>query len=192
MLPHIALPEARHTLEPRMSILTSVLRTSVAAYNARPTAWQFSLDKKARALLLNRLWYFQVAQALHNDTGILLVPNHGESYFVIDEALVLRFKHLGGDLLSKNYQTERMRHWNRQLRMEGIPPWNRLEFGYRLDITGTTIRDAFVLLREDKRLLWIWQVMGLPISTFAAQTALPLTSSIQGNSQLFAYSNYSA
>ena len=190
MIDYIALPSARSTLEPRMRILTNTLTMSVNIYNARPIAWQLSLDAKSRALLLNRLWYYNVRQQLQNDAGVRLVRNHSEFYFAFDDTLVLRFKHLDRNLLSKNYRTQRIADWNRQVRLDGMPPWDRLEFGYRLDITGTSIQDAFVLLRHGERLLWVWQVMGPHINTFAIQ--MPLAPFPGGQSEVFAFDDYNA
>ncbi len=113
----------------------------------------------------------------------------GESYFVIDDCFALRFKHLDRNLMSMNYPTKRARDWNRQLRLPGLPPWDRLEFGYRMDITGTAIQDAFILLRKGGVFLWIWQVMGDRIDTFPVQRQLSV-SGAEEPLELVAYNNY--
>ena len=131
--------------------------------------------------------------ALADDSMVRREKNRGgESYFVIEDSFALRFKHLDGNLMSRNYPTRRFRNWDHQLRMPGLPPWDRLEFGYRMDITGSTIRDAFILLRRGKVFLWIWQVMGQRIDTFPVQRSLWPGGSGDEEEPLIAYNNYGA
>ena len=187
---HIKLLQARELLEPRMPVLTGQLRLAVAAWNARPESWQVSLDSKARGIFLNRQWHHGVQSALADDFALRRENNQGgESYFVLDDSFALRFKHLDKNLISRNYPTRRSRQWEHQLRMPGLPPWDRLEFGYRMDITGSALRDAFVLLRKSGIFLWVWQVMGERIDTFPVQGTL-FASQPAEPEEYWAYTNY--
>ena len=187
---HIRLSEAREVLEPRMPTLANSLRLSVSAWNVRPESWQVSLDAKARGIFLNRQWHHGVQEALVDDSGIRRESNKGgESYFVLDDSFALRFKHLNNGLMSRNYPTRRAKQWEYQLKMPGLPPWDRLEFGYRMDISGTSIKDAFILLRKAKNFLWIWQVMGERIDTFPVQGTLSLSQTTEPE-EFRAYSDY--
>ena len=196
MSDYITLPEVRQILEPsngesRISVFTNQLRLTIDSWNARPESWQVSLDTKSRGLLINRQWHYMVQNALADDPMIRREKNSGgESYFVLENRCVIRLKYLNRNLMSMNYPTRRSRHWNRQLKMPGLPPWDRLEFGYRLDITGTTIENAFVLLRQEENFLWVWQVMGERIDTFHAQWPLLLQEEDAEPAELFAYSDY--
>lgn len=187
---HIRLSQAREVLEPRMSALATQLRLAVNTWNLRPESWQISLDTKARGIFLNRLWHHGVQVALFDDHGVRRESNEGgESYFVLDDSLALRFKHLDKTLTSRNYPTRRAKQWEFQLRMPGLPPWDRLEFGYRMDITGSTVKDAFILLRKARDFLWVWQVMGERIDTFPVQGTLFAVQPAEP-SEFWAYSNY--
>ena len=53
--------------------------------------------------------------------------------------------------------------------LEGLPECEWLEVGYRLDITGTVLQDAFVLLRVGNRIAWLWQINGNEIDEFPIQ-----------------------
>ncbi len=189
---NISLSEAKTILGSRMGVLTTQLRLTIEMWNSRPASWQVSLDSKTRGMFVNRHWYHGVQTALSDDPMVRRIKDSGaESYFVIENSFALRFKHLGRNLMSMNYPTKRAQDWNRQLRLPGLPPWDRLEFGYRMDITGTTIRDAFVLLRKGGAFLWIWQVMGHRIDTFPVQRQLPFDRA-EEPLELVAYSNYGA
>ena len=97
---HTRLIEARKVLEPRIGVLANQLRLAISAWNARPESWQVCLDTKARGLFLNRQWHHGVQVALFDDSGVYRQENKGgESYFVLEESLALRFKHLNGNLL---------------------------------------------------------------------------------------------
>lgn len=52
---------------------------------------------------------------------------------------------------------------------------SRLHFGYRLDVTGSVITNAFITLPNGDRLTvnnWVWQVYGEPIDAFGFQQRL--------------------
>ena len=65
-----------------------------------------------------------------------------------------------------------------------------MEFGYRLDTTGTVIRDAFVILGEGKLKHWIWQVWGERVDTF--QLPFMESNSLQNIDNYFAHKDYSS
>ena len=43
----------------------------------------------------------------------------------------------------------------------------RLDFGYRMDPTGTIVETAFVMFNHGQATTWRWQVWGRQISRFA-------------------------
>ena len=188
-LQHIDLEHAKSVLSPRMRAFTGALANSVNVWNSRFGGSQIVLDSTARAVVLNQYWYYFARSALANDLGVTLLTEQGQRYFVVDEEVILRFKLVDQNLKSKNFPTRRAKAWNLQLPLNGIPKWDRLEFGYRLDLTGTVVLDAFVILRVGHHFLWVWQVLGDRIETFAAQ--LPLTSvSLDELPVTFAYDDY--
>lgn len=180
------LSETQQILRPhRMSALVNALRNSVHTWNTRYAESQMVLDQSARAIIINQYWYYLVNQALSNDPGVLARRDQLQRYFVFDERIIIRFKLFDNSLHSKNYPTDRAQDWKLQLPLSGIPPCDRLEFGYRLDITGSVIKDAFLVLPEGDRILWVWQVLGSQIDTIGVQ--LPLTPSGEPQPNVFAY-----
>ena len=168
---HITLGEAKRILDPRMSTMVNELRLTIVSWNNRPAQWQLSLaDPKARGLVLNRIWYQRIQSALANDRGVQRRPNAGEeSYLEIDGLFMLRLKSLSRQLTTRNLPTKRSKHWDSQLTLPGLPPGNRLDLGYRLDPTGTSLRDMFVMFHINKSLIWVWQVAGISVGTFPIQ-----------------------
>jgi hypothetical protein len=96
-------------------------------------------------------------------------------------------------LESSNYPTEQALDFVRQ---DPIPelPFDRLHFGYRLDITGLVLKDAFVALPTGVKgsfNAWVWQVLGDPIiesGTYGRQLPLPFPD--EEPPIFYAYDNY--
>ena len=168
---HITLQEAKRALASRMSTMVNELRLTVESWNNRPDQWQLSFtDRKARGLVLNRVWYQRIQSALTNDSGIQRKPNAGEeSYLEIEQSFTLRLKSLSTQLTTRNFRTKRSERWESQLTLPGLPPGDRLDLGYRLDPTGTSLADMFVMFHINKSLIWIWQVAGIRVDTFPIQ-----------------------
>lgn len=191
----ISLPEAQELLRPRVPQLTKSLAGAFTTWLQDLAPHHVALSSTARAKIINDYFYFNAAQNLSRDKGVGFHENQLQRFIVFDERLVVRFKLLDRSLQARNYPTERARGWVQQLPLEGIPPCERLHFGYRLDLTGTTIRDAFITLPTGTLAVpndWIWQVWGNPIdlSTFGIQIRLiPLTR--VGANVVYAYDDFS-
>ena len=169
--------------------LTGEVKNSVNFWNLRCA--DYLSDPSTRATVINERWYKGVCDALLPvDDGVRLGSRNRQQYFVIDDRLVLRFKHLDHNLESKNYPTFQSEAWRLQFPLDGIPKCERLEFGYRLDITGTVIRDAFVILGDGKLKHWIWQVWGERVDTF--QLPFMESNSLQNIDNYFAHKDYSS
>ena len=186
---YMSLEETQDILYSRMVNLTGELKNSVNFWNIR-CADALS-DPSTRATVINEKWYRGVCNTLMSvDRGVRHGIQNRQQYFVIDEKLILRFKHLDENLDSKNYPTLQSEAWRLQFPLDGIPRCERVELGYRLDITGTVIKDAFVILGEGKLKYWIWQVWGDRVDTF--QLPLIGNRTAQGIDKFFAHTNYSS
>lgn len=169
----LTLPEAKDLLAEYMPGWTSALQRAIYEWNTGLAQYQSILDESARAQNLNQLWYHfsNIALADYPDVDLRKVRN--QRFFSIADEVLLRFKFVDTRYQSKNYPTSHSRQWNLQIPLSGIPNVPRLEFGYRLDLTGTSVRDAMVLLKIGKaktktasNVIWIWQVWGPQISQF--------------------------
>lgn len=170
----ITLPETQVILNPaRMSGLAGALRNSLNTWNTAFASAQMVLDRSGRAIMINQYWYHFANLGLAGDQGVEPGRDQLQRFIKIDDRIFLRFKLLDENFESSNYPTPhavRLRH--QQISFPGFPKSEWLEFGYRLDITGTVLQDAFILLRVGKRVVWLWQIGGSQIGTFPIQFEL--------------------
>lgn len=179
---------ARTILQPRMPGFTEALNECKKTWNNEFAPAQRVLDGSARAHVLNQYWYAFTREIFNGDNSIRFLNDQLQRYLVIDEKIILRFKYLDGHLLPKNYPTDHALDWNKQIALEGLPPCVRLHYGYRMDIAGVKIKDAFIILPIGNQNEWIWQTSGEPIDIFGIQTKLPLPN---GEKQtVYFYDNY--
>ena len=177
---YVTLPEAQSLLESdRITAFVMALKNSLHVWNTNLSPSQLVLSQSTRASILNDYWYYFTNQQLGDTTGITLKLEKHQRFLIVDDQLIVRFK-----LVDRN-----LRSWNNQLPLLGIPPLSRCEFGYRLTLTGTAIEDAFLLLRNGDRLLWLWQVLGPEIDVFPIQYPFPDPG--QPQPAVFAYTDYS-
>ena len=163
----ITLEDARNILKPRMPALATALRIAAHEWNIGLGRYHARVNEDLRGLFINQLWHSHANGLLYDDPGISLHQNGRHEYLRVDGSLALRFKHTAGVYRPWNYPTRRSQAWNAQVHFPDLPPMPRLDFAYRLDLTGTVVRDAIVMLSREGHSLWRWQVWGYPISEFA-------------------------
>ena len=190
----ITLPQTQSILFPdRIRILIGALKSSVGIWNGRFSASQMSLDATARAIIINQEWYYLAKNSLVNDPGFRFVMDHGRRFFVFDDRLVIWHKLVNRQLLPSNIPTRRSLAWNQQQPLPGIPNCDRILFGYRMDLTGTVIKDAFCIFHVGKRIQWVWQLLGECIDTYPVQLPLHHPNALHQASPhaIFDFSDYS-
>jgi len=146
------------------------------------------IDRSARAHILNQYWYEYARQIFEGDRGVVFSNDQLQRYMVIDERVVLRFKLLDVYLRPSNYPTDHSLGWNRQIPLDGLPTCARLHYGYRMDVTGTSVKDAFIILPRGRFNEWVWQTSGEPIDTFGFQ--MSFSDECQIRPTVFAYDHY--
>ena len=162
------LHNAQATLQPRVPIFAMALQEAVGRWNR---SGQLTIVSEAtRGHIINDAWYLRVGQHLAADPGVVLMDNGSphRKYFLIDDLYAMRLKHVGPDYRPRNYGTRRARHWSAQLPFPGIPDAPRLDLCYRMDLTGTVIQDAIIQYSQENEAVWRWQILGQPVSEFAA------------------------
>ena len=171
--PYITLPQAKKILDPRrVAVLTGALRNALSTWNTALAPAQMMLNSSARAMNINQMWYFFVGLGIDDDPSIILSEDQLQKFLVIDERVILRFKLIDRNFASRNYPTIRANQWRLQYSLPSLPQCERLEMGYRLDITGTEVQDAFIILRYGDTILWLWQIWGDKIDNFEVQLKL--------------------
>jgi hypothetical protein len=191
----ISLPEAQDVLRPRVLLLNKSFADAFSTWLEDYAPHHMVLSTTARARIINDHFYFNAAQNLSRDKGTVFRENQLQRFIVFDERLVLRFKLFDNNLQARNYPTERAKGWVQQLPLKDMPPCERLHFGYRLDLTGTVVRDAFITLPTGTLAVpndWVWQIWGNPIdlSTFGIQMRLIPVSRAATN-VVYAYDDFS-
>jgi hypothetical protein len=171
-----------------MQIFTNALSKCQDLWNNELACTQMVLDSSARAHIINQYWYFYARQMFEGDICVAFSKDQYQRYLIIDEKVILRFKLLDTQLLPRNYPTEHALDWQYQEPLEGILPCARLHYGYRMDITGTNIKDAFIILPQGKINEWVWQTSGEPIDTFGFQ--IPFHEPGTPEPQVYWYDNY--
>ncbi len=184
----ISLESARKVLQPRMQALTDALSQCEKLWNNELAFTQRTLDESARAHVLNQYWYAYARAIFAADNGVVVSKNQLQRYVVIDEQIIIRFKFLDRNLCASNYPTDRAINWSLQMPLEGYPLLARLHYGYRMDITGTRVKDAFVTLPYGTINEWVWQTSGERIDTYAIQIRLRQAGELEP--KVFAYDNY--
>ncbi len=166
--PHyIALPKAMTILQPYVPDFARCLKRSVHEWNTGLGHLHVQLDEFARSVIINRLWYTSAEQILPPSMVKADKVGNGK-YLVIDETVVVRFKHLDKSYRPQNYPTERSTAWDKQLSFPSIPALARLDLGYRMDLTGTIVQTAMIMLNIGKHTVWRHQIWGYPVSEFAS------------------------
>ena len=185
---NLSLQDARLLLSSRMQGFTDALNECQKIWNEKYAFAQMTLDDSARANIINQHWYAFTRIKFGNDAGIVFSKDQSQRYIVVDEKAIIRFKLFNNQLHTSNYPTNHQQDWKLQIPMPGLPPCARLNYGYRMDITGIKIRDAFVILPQGSINEWVWQTSGEPIDTFGFQ--IPLRETDISVPTVYAYDNY--
>ena len=188
MIDPISLADTHDLLHPaRIATLLRGLYEANAEWNTRTLpGW----DQTARARAVSGRFYMMLPERFGNDSGV----HHGEQgqqkFVAFDDRILLRCKLLDRGLASSNYPTAQALAWVKAGEpLEGFL-FDRLHFGYRLDILGRELQDVFVCQPtgdEEQPNLWVWQIYGNPINmqTFGIQQALGQTSIRLGDHYLY-------
>lgn len=184
----LTLQDARLALSSRMQGFTDALSQCQKIWNEKYDFAQRTLDDSARAHIINQHWYDFARKIFADDIGAVFLKDQLQQYIVVDEKVIIRFKLLNNQLRVSNYPTNHTEDWKLQIPMPGIPLCARLHYGYRMDITGTKIKDAFIILPQGSINEWVWQTSGEPIDTFGFQ--IPLHETNISKPTVYAYDNY--
>ena len=164
---YIDLDDAKSILQPRMASFCSALFRAVHEWNTDLAKSHTQLDEFGRAVFVNQLWYHH-ANGLHRDDDGIAMRRYGNGrYFTVDDRLVLRLKHADDRYKVWDHPTPRALARAEQRSFPTIPPFVHLDLGYRLDLSGGSVRDAMVILRSRMQQVWRWQVWGRPVREFS-------------------------
>ena len=161
----ITLPQVRDLVLPSVQGLRSALRDALDEWNRAPVTFHVAMDASARATILNKFTYHYAAMNLQN---VVFGEDQLQRYMRFGDLVVIRVKLFDEGLRSRNYPTRRAKQWVRREPLPGFPV-DRLHFGYRLDATGSVLRDAFITRPTGAQWHpneWVWQIMGESLEPF--------------------------
>ena len=158
----ITLHQTQQLLTSRVPSFASVLKLSMLELFASTPMQLIDMSATNKAANLCSYFYGNATRRFAVDPGVEFKDMNQQRYLVVDGQVWLRFKLLKSDHLSRNLPTRQSLLWNAQLPLEGpiIPRLDRLELGYMPDALWTGIDKAYILLRVQKKVVWLWQIWG--------------------------------
>ena len=147
--PLITLPRAREILLPHTPHLNNSLAQAFSACRSVPDQLHSALSESTRASMLNDVFYEKMISNSSDDSGFTFRQKGNQKFLHFDDVdapIIVRFKLFNKDLISSNFPTKTALNWTAQRSIPGIPAGVRLTYGYRLDILGVRIDDAFIVL----------------------------------------------
>lgn len=158
----VTLPQAQTILSSRVQALADMLKQGMSELWACPPLALIDMTPTNKAANIASFWYGHCVRHFAADPGVSLKDSQGQRYLDIDGQVWVRIKLINRFHLSTNAPTRHSRLWNTQLPLEdpSLPHVERLELGYIPDPFWTRIDRAYILLRVDKRVVWLWQIWG--------------------------------
>ena len=125
-------------------------------------------DGAARGMGVYKLWNHHVRTLLFNCKGVDFYDKHRRPFFGVDQQLGIRVKHVDDRYQSQMNDTQQARQLAAQLPLRGFSGsyLTQLECGYCLDLSGTLVKKAAFICRKDQRIVWLWQIWGVPDTRF--------------------------
>lgn len=165
MVTSVTLPKVRDLVLPSVTGLRTALDEALDEWNDASAVFHVAMDASAKATILNKLIYHYAAIKLD---GVVFGEDQLQRYMRFGDFIVIRVKLFDEGLRSRNYPTRRARRWVRREPLPGFPV-DRLHLGYRLDATGSVMKDAFITLPNGNQINpnnWVWQIVGESIEPF--------------------------
>ena len=126
-------------------------------------------DGAARGMGVYKLWNHHIRNLLSNCQTVDFYKKPCP-FFGVDQQLGIRVKHVDDNYQSQMNDTQQARELAAQLPLKGLSGLflTQLEFGYCLDMFGTLVEKAAFICRKDRKILWLWQIWGVPDTDFGS------------------------
>lgn len=171
--------KCRRILAPYAPTLAQIPRAAWDRFLQIPDRLALS-DPSPRATIVNAYMIDEANAALLSLPNVLPVPNHRSTVYLIEDQIVVRFKYIDDDRLSKNYPTRRALDFNNpQGSLRGIPASAvRVDIGYQLNDVATLIDSVLVVRRSKKKVQFSFSLDSSP-----AVIAMPEQFTLDANDQ---------
>ena len=189
MIDFTPLARTRSVLLPYIATIVGAFRFSLMVNAQNHNYYRTNINNRTFFSGIGDIAYAR-ARELFADVPEVAVKEHsGQSYISVADQIALRVKHFDRNFRPKNARTEHNKQWTNGDMLPGFGTEERPDFGYRMDSLGIDVQDAFVALRLDDNLVWLWQVFGDEIDPPFPQLTL---SSGSGSESNFAYDYFAA
>lgn len=165
----------RTVLAPYASILWRIPHVAWARLATIPDRAVFSATTRANVV---SSFMIDAARELLLPVGrVAEIPNHVSTVFMVEDEVVVRFKHLDNDGFSHNYPTDRAQRYNSCVAtLPGISASAmRVDLGYKLNTLETAIDSVLVSRRSGQRIQWSYELTPEGASTLPIQIPLDAT-----------------
>ena len=174
MIDFTPLTRVRSVLLPYMPDIVGAFRFSLMVNAQNHNYYRTNISNRTLFGGIDDIAYSRTREIFADAPEITVGKHKGQDYINVGDQIALRVKHFDRNLQARNTQTTHNRQWTNGGRMPGFGRVERADFGYRMDPLGIEFQDAFVALRLDDNLLWLWQVLGEEIDDpYAQLTLLP-------------------
>ena len=188
MIDFSPLSRARSVLLPYMPDLVAAFRFSLMVNAQNHNYYLTNIGPGTFFGGIDEIVYARARELFANVPEVTVDTHSGQNFISLADQFVLRVKRFDRNLRPNNARTAHNRNWTNQYSLPGMIEAERPDFGYRMDPLGIEVRDAFIALRVDDNLLWLWQVLGDQITTPTAQ--LTLAPEYHLSEPQFAYDNF--
>ena len=157
-----------------MGGIVSAFRFSLMVNMQNHNFYQSNISNRTLFGGIDEIAYARARELFSDVPEVIISDDKGQSYISVADQIVLRIKHFDRNFRPKNAPTAHNRRWINGDMLPGFGRVQRPDFGYRMDPLGIEVQDAFVALRLDDNLLWLWQVLGSELDDpYAQLTLLP-------------------
>ena len=187
MIDFTPLAQVRSVLLPYMAAIVSAFRFSLMVNSQNHNYYRSNVSNRTLFGGIDDIVYAR-ARELFADVPEVTVSDHdGQNYISVADRIALRVKHFDRNFRPKNVRTAHNKLWTNGDTLPGFGLVERPDLGYRMDSLGIEVQDAFVGLRLDDNLLWLWQIFGEEIDNPHAQLTFLPGSGFQPN---FVYDHF--
>lgn len=150
--------KAQEILGPYEPTIRRAIERAWERWRDRPPEELLALNGRARAAMM---WCFmkeEVSNALRETGGVTMREHSGTCDYVVKNQILFRLKKLNRVGRSRNFPTPTSVAYYAQLEIEGFPRAIRLDIGYVLNPTRTSIREILVSCPLEKGIVWTYRL----------------------------------
>jgi len=164
--------EVQTVLEPYHHLLRKVVEDAWQIWESVPATIRAMLSPTAQATMIHDFVEHEVRNQLGHLPGVVLGECQRLFFAEVERKVVIRFKKLDSLGRASNVQTEQVKKYNAQGFLPGVPDVIKLNLGYTLDQTNTSITSIMISMPNGRHIAWHYSI---PDTVQTVATVTPLT-----------------